>query len=86
MIKENDSQPLLSGKQYWKSLDELAETSEFRTWVDKEFPEGAELLDNVQRRGFLKTMAASLASQVLVWQVAEGLSILFFHTEKALRS
>ena len=59
MIKENESQPLLSGKQYWKSLDELAETSEFRTWVGKEFPEGAELLDNVQRRGFLKTMAAS---------------------------
>ena len=29
MIKENDSLPLLSGKQYWKSLDELAETSEF---------------------------------------------------------
>ena len=59
MIKENDSLPLLSGKQYWKSLDELAETSEFRSWVGKEFPEGAELLDNVQRRGFLKTMAAS---------------------------
>ena len=59
MIKENNSLPLLSGKQYWKSLDELAETPEFRSWVDKEFPEGAELLDNVQRRGFLKTMAAS---------------------------
>lgn len=48
-----------SGSRYWKSLDDLAETPAFRTWVEREFPEGASLLDGVQRRNFMKVMAAS---------------------------
>ncbi len=53
----NDSE--LSGPRYWKSLDDLAETPAFRDWVEREFPAGASELDGVNRRQFMKVMAAS---------------------------
>ena len=50
------------GPEYWRSLDELADTPEFREALHREFPEGAsELLDPVSRRTFAKLMGASLA-------------------------
>ncbi len=50
------------GRQYWRSLDELAETPEFRAMVQREFPPGAsEWWDGLSRRSFLKLAAASLA-------------------------
>ena len=50
------------GKKFWRSLDELADTPEFRAAVEKEFPSAAqEWVDPVSRRGFLKLMGASLA-------------------------
>lgn len=49
-----------SGMRYWRSLDELADTPEFRSWVENEFPAGAsELKDDVSRRDFMKLMSAS---------------------------
>jgi MoCo/4Fe-4S cofactor protein with predicted Tat translocation signal len=49
-----------SGPKYWRSLDQLAETPEFRRWVEKEFPAGAsEFTDPVSRRNFVKIMSAS---------------------------
>ncbi len=49
-----------TGQTYWRSLDELAETPEFRQWVEREFPAGAsELTDPVTRRHFVKIMSAS---------------------------
>ncbi len=49
------------GKAYWRSLDELADTPEFRALVEKEFPGLAEeLLSPRTRRAFLKVMGASL--------------------------
>jgi MoCo/4Fe-4S cofactor protein with predicted Tat translocation signal len=48
-----------AGKQYWRSLDELADTKEFREWVSKEFPGGVEVIDGASRRNVLKIMAAS---------------------------
>ncbi len=46
--------------RYWRSLDELADTPEFRAWVANEFPAGAtELADPVTRRHFMKIMSAS---------------------------
>ena len=52
----------LRGKQYWRSLDHLAETPEFKEMVAREFPEGAsELSDPVSRRKFLSLMGASMA-------------------------
>ncbi len=48
------------GPRYWRSLEELAETAEFRRWVENEFPAGAtELADPVTRRHFMKIMSAS---------------------------
>ena len=49
-----------SAPQYWRSLDQLAETPEFRNWVEREFPEdAASVLDGNSRRTMLKIMAAS---------------------------
>src|SRR6266568_7390370 len=49
-----------SGRKYWRSLDELAETPEFRQWVEREFPpEANEWADPVSRRHFVKIMSAS---------------------------
>ncbi len=50
-----------AGRQYWRSLDELADTPEFQALVEKEFPGLAEeLLSPQTRRSFLKVMGASL--------------------------
>jgi molybdopterin-containing oxidoreductase family iron-sulfur binding subunit len=49
-----------SGRKYWQSLDQLADTPEFRQWMEREFPEGAaEWTDPVSRRHFVKIMSAS---------------------------
>ena len=49
-----------AGPKYWRSLDQLAETPEFRQWVEREFPAGAsEFTDPVNRRHFVKIMSAS---------------------------
>ncbi len=49
-----------TGPKYWRSLDQLAGTPEFRQWVEREFPAGAsEFTDPVSRRKFVKIMSAS---------------------------
>ena len=49
------------GREYWRSLEAVAETSEFKEFLHREFPQNAsEWLDPVGRRGFLKLMGASL--------------------------
>jgi molybdopterin-containing oxidoreductase family iron-sulfur binding subunit len=49
-----------TGRKYWRSLDDLAETPEFRQWAEREFPAGAsEWNDPVSRRHFVKIMSAS---------------------------
>src|SRR5512140_342147 len=49
-----------NGRTYWRSLDQLADTPEFRQWMEREFPEGAsEWTDPVSRRHFVKIMSAS---------------------------
>jgi MoCo/4Fe-4S cofactor protein with predicted Tat translocation signal len=50
------------GPEYWRSLEELAGSAEFREMMHREFPKGAsEWVDSVSRRGFLKLMGASMA-------------------------
>ena len=50
------------GREYWRGLEELADTEEFQSLLRREFPENAsEWMDPVSRRGFLKLMGASLA-------------------------
>ncbi len=53
------SLPQATGKRYWRSLDELAQTPEFREWVGREFSNAPEMLDGASRRNVLKLMAAS---------------------------
>ena len=51
-----------TGPEYWRSLEELAGSDEFQEMLHREFPKGAsEWLDDFSRRGFLRTMGASLA-------------------------
>src|ERR1039457_606028 len=51
-----------NGRRYWRSLDELADTPEFKDWLHREFPANAsELEDGQSRRQFVKLMAASFA-------------------------
>jgi MoCo/4Fe-4S cofactor protein with predicted Tat translocation signal len=50
------------GKAYWRSLDELQDTPEFRQFLETEFPTKHELWsDDLSRRDFLKLMGASMA-------------------------
>jgi len=51
-----------SGKQYWRTLDELADDPHFDELMHREFPRHASEWDeSVDRRNFLKLMGASLA-------------------------
>jgi molybdopterin-containing oxidoreductase family iron-sulfur binding subunit len=52
-----------TGKQYWRTLEELAGDPQFAELLHREFPRQApsEWDDGVDRRDFLKLMAASLA-------------------------
>ncbi len=50
------------GRDYWRSLEELADTEAFRELLHREFPHAViEPLDAVGRRTFLKLMGASMA-------------------------
>ncbi|HYI96925.1 MAG TPA: TAT-variant-translocated molybdopterin oxidoreductase [Bryobacteraceae bacterium] len=52
----------LTGKKYWRSLDQYYQTTEFQDWLNKEFPTQAqEMIDEPSRRNVLKLMAASFA-------------------------
>ena len=51
----------LTGPKYWRSLDELAGTPGFKAQMEREFPEGASVMNDVDRRHFMKIMAASFA-------------------------
>ena len=53
----------ITGRRYWRSLDELADQPEFKDWLHREFPVGASELveDGQSRRNFLKIMSASFA-------------------------
>ncbi len=51
-----------NGKNYWRSLDHLAETPEYKDFLHREFPKGAAQFDNSwSRRKFLTLMGASMA-------------------------
>jgi MoCo/4Fe-4S cofactor protein with predicted Tat translocation signal len=55
------------GREFWRSLEEVADTKRFRDFLQREFPAAnpseadPEWLDPVGRRNFLKLMSASLA-------------------------
>ncbi|HEX5515780.1 MAG TPA: TAT-variant-translocated molybdopterin oxidoreductase [Gammaproteobacteria bacterium] len=50
------------GKEYWRSLEALAEQPAFGAYLEQEFPRLAEIWNGpVDRRGFLKISAAAMA-------------------------
>ena len=68
MSEPNDIQALRArlestrGREYWRSLEAVSGTEEFKSFLHREFPQNAsEWLDPVGRRGFLKLMGASMA-------------------------
>ena len=52
--------PSADGRQWWRSLDELANTAEFQQYLHREFPENASEWLAGSRRDFLRLMGASL--------------------------
>ncbi len=49
-------------RNYWRSLEELADTDEFRTQLENEFPGGIDApVSGMTRRRFLQVMSASIA-------------------------
>lgn len=50
-----------SGRAYWRSVEDAADTPEFRNWLEREFPAGASELLTGSRRTFMKIMGASVA-------------------------
>lgn len=51
-----------SGKQYWRSIEEFADSPEFEDKIKGEFPLSVENWDDsLSRRNFIKVMGASLA-------------------------
>ncbi|HSE18337.1 MAG TPA: TAT-variant-translocated molybdopterin oxidoreductase [Pyrinomonadaceae bacterium] len=62
ILSLQDEETPRGGKKYWRSLEELADTPQFREFVAREFPQQAEEWnDPIERRTFIKLMGASLA-------------------------
>ena len=49
------------GPRFWRSLDAVADSADFRAYLAAEFPAASRLAAAPERRGFLKLMAASFA-------------------------
>jgi molybdopterin-containing oxidoreductase family iron-sulfur binding subunit len=56
------SNALSTGKTYWRSLEEQADTPAFRQWVEQQFPQSMRevLEEGIDRRRFFQLLAASL--------------------------
>ena len=58
------------GREYWRSLEAVAETPAFKDFLHREFPsQASEWLDPVGRRGFLKLAGLMLLGGVPPYQV-----------------
>jgi len=62
ILAMQDGKSANAGKQYWRSLEELADSPAFSEFVAREYPQHAEEWnDPIERRTFIKLMGASLA-------------------------
>ncbi|MGF7163336.1 molybdopterin-containing oxidoreductase family iron-sulfur binding subunit [Rhodoligotrophos appendicifer] len=61
-----------TGPRFWRSPDELAQSPDFRAFLEAEFPSSAPAGADVDRRAVLKAMAASLALTGLAGCSAEA--------------
>ena len=57
--RKQNSQTYPAVKNTGKAWTVLPRLPGLKTWVAREFPEGASMLEGVQRRSFVKLMAAS---------------------------
>lgn len=54
------------GRNYWRSMQELSDSEEFRAQLENEFPGGIDApVDGLSRRRFLQVMSASIALTTL---------------------
>ena len=53
--------PSLKGRELWRSLEDLAQTEGFADFSEREFQEGAQVLEGDDRRHFMKIMGAGFA-------------------------
>ena len=60
---QHPTEPAEASRIHWRSLGELEESTEFKGWLEREFPQGAAELemDETSRRSFVKLMGASTA-------------------------
>ena len=58
---EDRPAPAPARREYWRSLEDLQDTDDFRAWMHREFPSNADLLEGDDRRQFIKLMGASFA-------------------------
>ncbi len=66
MIRKSDmSSDPRQGMNYWRSLQELADTDEYRDQLVNEFPSGVDAPEGMTRRRFLQIMSASIAMTTL---------------------
>jgi len=62
ILAMQDGKDSRTGKRYWRSLEELADSPAFQEFVTREYPQQAEEWnDPIERRTFVKLMGASLA-------------------------
>ncbi|MEQ1576696.1 MAG: TAT-variant-translocated molybdopterin oxidoreductase, partial [Hyphomicrobium sp.] len=64
------------GQEYWRSMDQVAQTPEFEAWVEDEFPNRSSILQ-IDRRDFIKFMGASMMLAGMA-----GCRSMFLPTEK----
>ena len=59
-------QPHAASPSFWRSMDDLADSPDFRKFVENEFPSMADEMSAApSRRNFLKVMGASMALMIL---------------------
>ena len=67
--------PNVTGKKYWRSLNQLADTKEFHEWVHHEFPANAtEMLDGNSRQNLATFCTTWVDSEVRRLMEAVGMT------------
>ncbi|HBL29191.1 MAG TPA: hypothetical protein DD490_20360, partial [Acidobacteria bacterium] len=61
-MPQGSSSPSVRPREHWRSLEQLADTPEARSFLEREFPVGAsELPEGIDRRSLVQLLGASLA-------------------------
>jgi MoCo/4Fe-4S cofactor protein with predicted Tat translocation signal len=55
------NEPVSDGPQYWRSIEQLAQSPELEQYIENEFPSLAVAIEETDRRQFLRLLGATLA-------------------------